>query len=905
MGKSVAPELRRGGSVPGYSECFEQAVAAAISGATVLTSNTRSARAIRAAAEQRLRNTSTVWLTPDVIPFGAFVERLYSEAVVAGELTVQSLQREQELQLWRDVIERSASGRALLLQDSAAALASESFRTAAEYEIALDSPQMSASSDTRAFSGWAGEFQRQLSVHRWTCSAFLMQELTPALASLRLPTNIYIFLAETTPAQRRFMDELAAAGVRMSVVPDYVAEPSRRAVRYEFDGVADELRTAAQWARLQVESSPESRIGVIVFDLNRKRLQVEQAFRAVLHPEQLLGQRTPSAFEIALARPLAEYPVVSCAVQLLSLFAAPVGFHSFCSMLTSPYLDAEPGAVAKFIAQIRKHARREVSIEHLAKWLHESAYLPRLRTAIEALPKHSAFSTEQPVEYWADISRQILEAFGWPGRIRLTSEEFQCSQSWRDLLVSVSSLELLDWRTDFSGFVRRIQHAAATQNFKPETLNAPVQIMDVAESEGSVFDALWVASCSDDLWPDAPRHSPLIPLALLKEAGIAVPGTREAEARVQRITSRLSQSAPGVSLSRALRTNDEREQRWSPLFAEHPAATETIAMPSTLAEQFEAVNLDAISDSIAPALQLGELARGGTWLMQEQSNCPFRAFAVRRLLAKEAQGPNEAMAPTERGKVIELALQLIWEELKDSDGLCRPNRAAIVEAAVDDAMARELPATSDPWMMRFHKLERRRTIEVLTEWLTMESARKPFHVVGHQLDVELNLSGLALQGRLDRLDEIDDRHVVIDYKTGAANAVSAWQVPRPRMPQLPFYAVAMKQQKFNLAGVSFAIVRKGECTFKGYTREGNLLPCADPAKRNFEGIAFDEYTGRWAEELERLATSFVQGVAAVDPKIPKGKSNSSCEHCHLSALCRVGDLADAAYDDESEEETYE
>ena len=231
---------------------------------------------------------------------------------------------------------------------------------------------------------------------------------------------------------------------------------------------------------------------------------------------------------------------------------------------------------------------------------------------------------------------------------------------------------------------------------------------------------------------------------------------------------------------------------------------------------------------LLPPLQSGEVVRGGTSLLQEQSNCPFRAFAIRRLLAKEVQGPNDALAPTERGKVVDLALQLIWEQLKDSEGLRRPDRTAIVEAAVDEAMVRELPSSNDEWTKRFRALERQRTFEVLTEWLNLESTRKRFHVVGHQLPVEVSLGGLSLRGCLDRLDEIDDAYVVIDYKTGGSNSVSAWQVPRPRMPQLPFYALAMQQQKFDLAGVSFAIVRKGESSFKGYLREKDLLPCADP-----------------------------------------------------------------------------
>jgi probable DNA repair protein len=883
--------LAAGGNLTGYRECFEQAVCAAIAGATVLTANTRSARAVHAAAERRSQISSSAWLTPDVLPYGAFVERLYSDAVMMGSVSVQALQREQELQLWRQIIERSSGGREMLLPESAASLASESFRTAFEHDIALDSPLMTVSSDSRAFSIWCTEFRRQLAARRWTCPALFTRELVPCLSSLRLPSQVFVFLAESTPAQRSFLAALAEAGVQVSTAPiedAAVAAP----LRYEFDGVADEFHAAARWARQQVEASPDARVGVIFFDLERKLPQVESAFRSVLHPEHLLGQRTPSSFEIASPVALAEYPVVRCALRLLSLFAAPLEFHSFQSMLSSPYLAMEPEAVARFLAEVRPRARRYVNAEDLARWLQESHELPGLRAALEGLPKHAAFSSEQAAVYWADISRQILEAVGWPG-VSLDSEEFQCTKSWRELLASVSSLELLEWSSDFHGFVGRLERVAATQRFKPETLNAPVQIMDVAEAEGSVFDALWIGSCSDELWPDSPRLSPMIPIALLKAAGVAVVGTPQAEARTARITSRLLHSAPQLSLSLALRTEDEREQRWSPSFVHFPVASR-IVETMLPAQRFSFAALDTISDSTAPALRSSEVVRGGTSLLQEQSNCPFRAFATRRLLAKEAQGPNEALAPAARGKVLDTALQLIWEQLKDSEGLQRSDRAAVIEAAVDEAMARELPSSNDPWSTRFLALERQRTIEVLTEWLTLESTRRPFHVVGHQLPVEVSLGGLSLHGRLDRLDEIDDAHVVIDYKSGGAIAVSAWQVPRPRMPQLPFYALAMVQQKFNLAGVSFAMVRKGESKFKGYLREKNLLPCTDPAKRTFDGMPFDEYAAKWAEELERIARSFVQGDAAVDPKIPPGRSGSSCEHCHLMALCRIGDLA---YDD--------
>ena len=932
-----------------YRDCFEAAVCAAIDGVTVLTANTRSARAIQAAAEARLRLHRTAWSSPDVLPYGAFLARLYCDAVVAGEIGLRVLEREQELQLWRQIIERSPSGRELLLTDAAAALASESFRTACEYEIALDSSEMSASSDTRAFSGWATEFRRQLAAHGWTCPALYPRELSPCLSSLELPHQVLVLVAELvaepTPAQRSFLDALAKAGVSVTLSLDDAAEDQGddselgselghklghelghelgREFRYEFNCEADELHGAAQWARQQVESSPGARVGIVIFDLDRKLAQVESAFRGVLHPEHLLGQHGAEAFEIASPRPLADYPVVQCALGLLSLFAAPIDFDTFQATLHSPYLAAPPEAVARFLAGTRKQARRQVSFDDFAQWLHACAGnplrdLPDLRAALQRLklgqrPNHGApgkpasglLGLEQPPSCWAKIAREILQAFGWPGGVELNSEEFQCTKSWSELFASVASLEALDWRCDFLGFVERLKRAAAGRRFKPETLGAPVQIMDLAESEGSVFDALWIAGCSDERWPDWPRHSPLLPMVLLKSAGAPVAGTPQADECIARITRRLLQSAPRIALSLALRGDDEREQRWSPLFAGIGQKGESIVPGPSPAERFAPVDLEAIPDNLAPPLAESELVAGGVWLLQEQSNCPFRAFAVRRLLARELDGPNEAMAPTERGKVIERALQLIWEQLKDKDGLQRPDRAAIVLRAVEEAMASELPRSDDAWSVSFRELELRRNIDLIEMWLEIEAERKPFHVLGHQIEMDLELGGLSLRGRLDRLDEVGDAHVVIDYKTGAADSVSSWHVPRPRRPQLPFYALAMLQQDFDVSGVSFAAIRPGECGFRGLFREKDLLSGKNPAFHSavaLDGTGFDEYTALWAEELDRVAAGFVQGDAAVDPILPLAQNHSPCRHCHLPSLCRVSDAVGEELDGDPEEE---
>ena len=123
----------------------------------------------------------------------------------------------------------------MLLPESAAALACESFRTACEHEIALDSAPMGASGDTRAFSGWAAEFRRQLAAHGWTCPSLFSRELAGCLSSVRLPRQVFAFLTESTPAQRGFLEALARSGVQVTIGEESEDASGAAAMRYEFD----------------------------------------------------------------------------------------------------------------------------------------------------------------------------------------------------------------------------------------------------------------------------------------------------------------------------------------------------------------------------------------------------------------------------------------------------------------------------------------------------------------------------------------------------------------------------------------------------------------------------------------------------------------------------------------------
>jgi RecB family exonuclease len=176
------------------------------------------------------------------------------------------------------------------------------------------------------------------------------------------------------------------------------------------------------------------------------------------------------------------------------------------------------------------------------------------------------------------------------------------------------------------------------------------------------------------------------------------------------------------------------------------------------------------------------------------------------------------------------------------------------------------------------------------DWLALELGRGEFTVLAREDKRSLEIGGLRLNVRLDRVDETAKaERIVIDYKTGEAK-LSSMLGGRPDQPQLPLYLVASEP---DAAGVAFAQVRAGCMKFIGLARADDLLPGVSvPEKAARSGAApdWDQQVGSWRAEMERLARGFAEGQAQVDPK----RSLQTCEYCDVKPLCRIYErLADA------------
>jgi len=87
-------------------------------------------------------------------------------------------------------------------------------------------------------------------------------------------------------------------------------------------------------------------------------------------------------------------------------------------------------------------------------------------------------------------------------------------------------------------------------------------------------------------------------------------------------------------------------------------------------------------------------------------------------------------------------------------------------------------------------------------------------------------------------------------------------------------------------GLVFAKVKTGEFEFTGRVRNAAVfLPGLGARNTMVKNPLTDEQLLVWRTVIEQLAVDFLQGRAAVDPRYYP----ETCDHCSLTALCRVAD----------------
>jgi hypothetical protein len=290
-------------------------------------------------------------------------------------------------------------------------------------------------------------------------------------------------------------------------------------------------------------------------------------------------------------------------------------------------------------------------------------------------------------------------------------------------------------------------------------------------------------------------------------------------------------------------------------------------------------NMSLATDD-APALRDGEIVSGGAATIQAQSVDTFSAFARGRLGIRDIPRIEAGLPAAMKGNVAHKALHAMYSDKPDSTAIAGWDVGGIT-SRIDRATGNVFAAASrqlSPLHRRLLELERQRLHTILAGLVDAERTRPWFSVEFVEEQFVLQMHGIKLQLRIDRIDRLEDESLLIlDYKTGRAKSLLN-RDGEPNDLQLVVYAAAVAaSQRRPIGGIAFVNVDSRSISYKG---TGGSVSW-DTKRRD----DWDDRLSRW---LDLVDTAMLQ-LAAGDVRV--NLSQAATRARSLALLSRISELS--------------
>ena len=864
-------------------------------GACIVTPGKRLAREITDSWVRHCKSGSPVIATPRVTTVDSWLEQAWSRAVEAGRLPpARLLSPQQDLAVWQQLVRSDLEERigfSLTHPKAAAQRAQVAWNKLMMYDGAGLKDLWSAfqyDDDCQVFSDWARQYNARISELGALSRYGAYQQLLTLSVTERPSVGLFT-IPDLPPLTRRALDHLANVSLIEPDRGDYANIPVQSFITRD-----DELFAAAQWAYASSVGSGQ-RVGIVLLDMANDRNRLEYFLRQEFNCLDARYNDLPVNFTTGM--PLANTPLFRDALAALEWELHPLGRSQWLSLTRSPYLafqdDLEmiPGLIQ---AQFRSGSH-EISIDsalHIAARQDPSSKVTRILRSIRSSRIQMGVRN---LDDWTEVIRERLALWGWPGRPGLDSIEYQQFQRLDVSLDALSSFAAVLPHQSYESALGVWRDCLAATVFQPKTPHDSIQVVGPLEAVGGQFDALWICGAQRGVLPVRPRVEPFLPAAIQKSLGMAdideaalteeactllqvwFAGSREVTASFHRVDQGLQQHASALLSGKV----SEADTSW------FPPARWAGQLQLELAPEDPSLPLDATETT------------GGTSLIRDQAACPFRAFARHRLNLPSLQPIQIGISASERGAFLHEALFRLWRQIETSYALASLSPSAekkLIEEAVTAAMQQtENACEARGYSLRERvgsacwQLEQQLCVDLLGQWLGHERERSAsFRVVEMEQNQTLQVEGLSLTLRPDRIDELEDgRRAVIDYKTRAPSRTH-WLGERPQQPQLPLYSLLEPK----IQGIAFAELSTSDPA--QFIALGEDLGLAKGDGKSLEqqtrsiAATWPELVAQWETSLQQLAGEFMAGEAAVNPQ------PGACDYCDLASLCRIKEVSTGA-----------
>lgn len=873
----------------------------------IICPTARLVRAIEAdIVKAQVQIGNTQWQSPQVLTLTQWLDTLTETSLLAGKIQNPPIRLNafNEQLLWEEVIQQSLKKNAFGALFNVSGLASAAIE-ANQYCIAwqLHIPRDGLAEETRQFVQWQLEFQKRcvalgvlenVRYTDWQLEHIKTDVLKPFIHELSGGITFAGF-DQTAPQEARLRDLLKTCGIVVTEYPNKLATPAV-AQHISLENSEAECRAAAAWAKKQLDTNPQCNIAIIAPQLSAVRNQLADLLDDTLCPASarpaLFGGTRP--YNFSLGTPLIEQPMIQAALNLLRLFSSyQITQADISKILLSPFW-SNYAKEADARAQLDVYMR-----ENVAAHLSLNSFINFVKTALENglsinqlvqdLIAASAYISNKKVapSAWAKCFKQILLALQWPRARNINSLEFQTQKAWQKALQQLSALDALNSQVSMQDASSLMQQICTAQVFQPETVhNTPIQVLGMMEALSSPVDAIWVLQMNDHIWPPPARPNSLLPAYIQRAARLPNADNSVQASFATGIHQRVLHSANTVIFSSSQRENTT-QLRSSPLIKNF-AAIANFPLALTLAEKLsEKGNADLrhIDDHMAPTVQAGDHISGGTGLFRAQAICPAWAFYQYRLGAKSLKTPSEGLDNLARGQLVHAVLAAFWqpgEKKRHFADLCNMSNAVFetnVKKAINKAL-QDFAETTNIATKTMLELEHERLYNLISAWLAFEiELGIAFHIVGCELEKQVDISGIEVTLKIDRIHQLEDGGMVfVDYKTGQAPKTNTWGEDRIAEPQLPIYAsFYFNDATQTIAGLQFGMVKTAEHSFEGVSEDAFE---AEPSKRK------PKFTKRFSDWPSLLA-HFKSSIEDIAKEIKAGEASVKFSDTNALSYCEV------------------
>jgi len=539
--------------------------------------------------------------------------------------------------------------------------------------------------------------------------------------------------------------------------------------------------------------------------------------------------------------------------------------HDLLDLLKSPFIFADmtaserKAAVYRLEQLLRKHGVVSGLESFIALSGGETALhrpLARLRQAAAMLEQ----ARKRTLAEWLDALHESIAVLGVDAGLQQDDagqQLLQALDAWRAELTGD------DGRHAFGEWRRWLAQQLDTHTYRDSGIDSPVRLTHLAATRWRSFDAVLLLGGDAGHLPSVPDGGRFFNDAVRAALGLPTRATHAARQRDDLsgllamngcvlVTWQKDRNGEQQMLSpclQILRDGQERthgtdpgEPKLAVLLAAEDA--HEVGLPQA-AQPAPSVAPEAVPDSVSISACNALVA------------CPYQFHARHILRLNELDEVQEAIEKRDYGERVHDILRRFHESYPQVNGHPSDEMEAamyrISEEVFADLLQQDFAARA--WLARWF-----RSLPAYLEWQA-ENEAQGWRYAGAEREFELQLDGVRLRGRIDRLDEKEDGKRVLDYKTQGGQQLRNKLKEPGEDVQLASYAFAEGAEE-----AAFVSIESG--------RVKSIVP----------PHAVAELARLSAERLIRVMARIREGAG-----LPANGIDESCRYCEMRGICRKGE----------------